>query len=72
MSNEITAQQQELTMPLVEVAAEVGPQPVRFGLGLPCANCSLYYSAELAACPICKCRQRVSPDATVVSSVVRM
>jgi len=31
------------------------------GYGLPCAKCKTYYTAELAACPVCKSPQRVSP-----------
>jgi len=30
-----------------------GPSPTLYGL--PCANCRLYYAAELAVCPICGC-----------------
>src|SRR6266853_948643 len=30
------------------------------GYGLPCSNCKTYYAADLAACPVCKNRQRVS------------
>jgi hypothetical protein len=33
--------------------------PIRYGL--PCANCRLYYAAELATCPICSCGDRISP-----------
>jgi hypothetical protein len=29
--------------------------------GLPCANCHLYYPAGFAACPVCNCKERVSP-----------
>ena len=29
--------------------------------GLPCANCRIYYPAELTACPVCSCGERVSP-----------
>ena len=36
-----------------------GPGPIRYGL--PCANCRLYYAAELAVCPICGGRDRTSP-----------
>jgi hypothetical protein len=36
-----------------------GPGPIRYGL--PCANCKLYYAAELAICPICNCGDRISP-----------
>lgn len=31
--------------------------------GLPCARCGSYYAAELEACPICHCSERVSPVA---------
>jgi hypothetical protein len=31
------------------------------GYGMPCANCRLYYSASLDACPACNSRERVSP-----------
>ncbi len=31
------------------------------GYGLPCANCHLYYPADLDACPTCHNRERVSP-----------
>jgi hypothetical protein len=37
-----------------------GPGPVRYGL--PCSNCKIYYAAELAACPICGCGDRISPQ----------
>ena len=29
------------------------------GYGLPCAQCRAYYEADLAACPICGCGERV-------------
>jgi hypothetical protein len=35
----------------------------RVGLGLPCSNCKIYYRADLEACPLCQCRERVSPTA---------
>ena len=38
---------------------QAGPEPTRYGL--PCANCRLYYAAELTACPICGCGDRISP-----------
>ena len=31
------------------------------GYGLPCANCRLYYPANLDVCPACNCKERVSP-----------
>lgn len=33
------------------------------GYGLPCANCRAYYGADLTACPICGCPERVPADA---------
>jgi len=30
------------------------------GYGLPCANCRLYYPANLDVCPACNCKERVS------------
>jgi hypothetical protein len=33
------------------------------GFGLPCLNCRIYYGADLDACPLCQCRERVSPFA---------
>jgi len=32
-------------------------------LGLPCSRCRAYYEAELDACPVCGCTERVSPTA---------
>lgn len=32
------------------------------GYGLPCANCHLYYPANLATCPTCNSKERVSPN----------
>ncbi len=32
------------------------------GFGLPCANCRLYYPANLDACPGCNSKERVSPS----------
>jgi rRNA maturation endonuclease Nob1 len=29
------------------------------GYGLPCSNCRAYYAADLTACPICGCSDRV-------------
>lgn len=40
------------------------------GYGLPCANCHLYYSADLDVCPTCQGKQRVSPVVTTLSPVV--
>jgi hypothetical protein len=35
------------------------------GYGLPCSRCKTYFAADLAACPICQCTERVSPTAAV-------
>ncbi len=32
------------------------------GYGMPCANCRLYYPANVDACPACNSRERVSPN----------
>jgi hypothetical protein len=34
------------------------------GFGLPCANCRLYYPANLDECPACNSNERVSPSVT--------
>jgi rRNA maturation endonuclease Nob1 len=36
--------------------------------GLPCANCRIYYQAEIDVCPVCGCGDRVSPVAVLVRS----
>jgi hypothetical protein len=40
-------------------AAQPGPRHV--GYGLPCSRCGTYYLADQSICPICKCRERISP-----------
>jgi len=35
--------------------------PRRAGYGLPCAKCKTYYASDLAACPVCRHAERVSP-----------
>ena len=42
-------------------APETGEVPKAAGYGLPCAQCHLYYPANLDACPTCKHKERVSP-----------
>jgi hypothetical protein len=32
------------------------------GYGMPCANCRLYYPADLDSCPTCNGKERVSPN----------
>ncbi|HST13205.1 MAG TPA: hypothetical protein VLL05_22700, partial [Terriglobales bacterium] len=40
---------------------EAGKRPVSAHLryGLPCVKCRLYYDADVSACPICGCSERV-------------
>src|SRR5437667_4276792 len=45
-------------------------RPARFGL--PCANCKAYYSADLPACPICKCAERVPAEESEAESADRL
>ena len=33
------------------------------GYGMPCANCRLYYPADMDSCPTCNGKERVSPTA---------
>ena len=40
-------------------------------LGLPCARCKAYYEADLKACPICGCPERVSPMAVELAVQTR-
>ena len=57
-----------------KVAAQPSAEkaPKAAGYGLPCANCRAYYPADMIACPICACTERVSlsasslPQASVV------
>lgn len=52
-------------MPLLsEISDDLRPKHV--GYGLPCANCRAYYTADLAACPICGSRERVPANAEEV------
>ncbi len=40
------------------------PQSAKsIGYGLPCSRCRAYYPADMAACPICRSTERVSPTA---------
>lgn len=36
-----------------------GYRPRKVLYGLPCAQCKIYYAAQLTSCPVCKCRERV-------------
>ena len=39
-------------------AKQIGlPKKVLYGL--PCAQCKIYYAADLTSCPVCQCRERV-------------
>jgi len=40
------------------------------GLGLPCANCKLYYAADLDACPVCNGAERVSATAVALAACI--
>ena len=70
MSYEVTIEQPKPMRPRVRTGSEGGLQRVRYGL--PCAKCSLYYSAELPACPICKFTERVSPFVRFVPAAVSL
>src|SRR5580704_15301098 len=35
--------------------------------GLPCANCRLYYPANLDSCPACNSKERISPNTVPAS-----
>jgi hypothetical protein len=39
------------------------------GYGLPCAHCHAYYLADMPACPICKCPDRVSAIAPAAYAI---
>jgi hypothetical protein len=49
-------------------AVRNGPDGTRksFGFGMPCANCRLYYPANLDFCPTCNGKERVSPNVAPV------
>lgn len=49
--------------PAVPATAETGNAVRNAGYGLPCARCKTYFAADLTACPICKCSERISPTA---------
>lgn len=46
-----------------EHTAGAEDSPRHTGYGLPCSNCGTYYTADQSVCPICKCAERVSPNA---------
>lgn len=41
-------------------------------MGLPCAGCRGYYDATLDCCPVCRCKERVSPQACSPMNQVRL
>ncbi len=41
------------------------------GFGLPCANCHLYYPANVDVCPTCNSQERVSPNIAPVKPKVQ-
>jgi hypothetical protein len=45
--------------------APTTPAPKSTGYGLPCANCRLYYPADLEVCPSCHSNERVSATAAL-------
>lgn len=47
----------------VPPALQAGVEIRQVGYGLPCAKCKTYFAANLTACPICRCNERVSPTA---------
>lgn len=65
-SNTQTGERAAKATPLVAPAIV----PKQAGYGMPCAHCKTYYAADLAACPVCKAAERVSPTAAPVRSTV--
>jgi hypothetical protein len=55
--------------PLHAPEFNAGPEKKTIGYGLPCSHCHAYYPADMPACPICKCPDRVSPTEPVVHSM---
>jgi hypothetical protein len=52
------------------VRGGAGSQRRASGFGLPCANCRLYYPADLEVCPGCNSNERVS--ATVAAAIPKV
>jgi hypothetical protein len=54
-------------LPAVMVEAVCPPTEVRsskalaIGYGMPCAKCRAYYPSDMATCPICNSKDRISP-----------
>ena len=60
----------ERGLPLGAAARAASPQEKKaIGYGLPCSHCHAYYPADMPACPICKCADRVSSNAIVIHSM---
>jgi hypothetical protein len=38
---------------------------------MPCAKCRAYYPADMAACPICHARERISPTGSAAAAVAQ-
>ena len=58
-------------MPRASAAyAAANPDKKLIGYGMPCSRCHAYYPADMTACPICKCPDRVSPTEPVIHSMV--
>jgi hypothetical protein len=45
-------------MPNIDDAKQVGPHR-KVLYGLPCAQCKVYYAADLTSCPVRQSRERV-------------
>ena len=69
--NPTTVSSPERPMPRAS-AAYAAPIPDKklIGYGMPCSRCHAYYPADMPACPICKCPDRVSPTEPVIHSTV--
>jgi hypothetical protein len=60
----ITANPERHMPPKVAAQPHAEKAPKAVGYGMPCANCRAYYPADMTACPICKCAERVSLSAS--------
>ena len=61
-----------LSSPERPVAYGTAPEKKLVGYGLPCSHCHAYYPADMQACPICKCPERVSPTEPVLHCMVSL
>jgi hypothetical protein len=55
-------------LPVEALSSSLEVTPKLKGYGLPCAKCRTYYTADMAACPVCKTRERVVPLAPLSPS----